>query len=102
MSGLVGINRHVAAIAADEFIPMETAWCLLDGGSIVLGAPKNDLAERVIRDRMELGRPDVAVDRDPGARCRRWRRVWVDQPGDAAVVALQDVAVGIEDHGPGV
>ena len=47
---------------------------------------------------MEFGRADIAVDRDPIAG----RSIWAYEADNAAIIRLQQVAVGIKGHEAGI
>src|SRR5215468_8348402 len=99
MADLIGIDPNNGAIASQKGVPGKSARRQLVCGSVVLEAAEGDVAQRVVGDGMELGGTEVAVDRDPGAGRSGIR---VHQPNNAAIIRLQQIAIGVEGHESGV
>ena len=101
------VDHDVAAVAHREkrqlrpqvgTLPEERARCRLLRSAGVLVAGDQDVRDRVVGDVVDLARLQVAVEREPVA-CRI---PWAGAAVDAAVVALDDAARGVEDHLAGV
>ena len=62
MRGLIAIHSDVATIGSKELEPGELTRCRLDRRTNVLGTAEDDAAQRIVRDRVEFRRANVAID----------------------------------------
>ena len=88
------VDRHVAAVAAGPEEPGQVVELVLHRRAVVLGAGHVDLGEAVEGEVMQLGRPDVAVERNPVTPVAARVGAFVD----TAVIAFDELTGGGEDH----
>lgn len=87
------VGQDNATVPLRSFAPAKAIRCLLLGRADVLTPSHEPIAGGVIRHGSQLGRPDVTVDAAP---LTAGIGVGVQQPVDAAVVRLEEIAVSIE------